>query len=123
MNTTEWKTLTEDAFPKTAEEVYITYVDENTTVYRSNDAYVIAIDREHMPEKRKNTWKPTEFDEGRYIIRVFYAKHIVYTDPETGAITHEVKAFYSTDRMTISIDDENIKYCKYKKLETESLLG
>ena len=129
MNNTEWKTLTADAFPETAEEVYITYVDEDMTVYRSKDAYVIAIDREHMPEKCKNAWKPTVPDyDGKYIIRVFYAEHIVYTDPgttdpETGVFRCESKGFCSADGMIISIEDENIEYCKYKRLETESLLG
>lgn len=124
-NNTEWKTLTPDAFPQTAEEVYITRVHGGTTVYRSNDVYIIAIDREHMPETCDNVWEPVMgLDDGKYIIRVFYAEHTVWTDPETGAITNEEKAFYSTgDGMAIVIDHPDMKYCKYRRLETESLLG
>lgn len=121
MNTT-WKPLTADAFPKTAEEVYITYENAGTIVYRSKDAYVIAIDREHMPEKCKNAWKPTVPDyDGKYIIRVFYVEHTVDTDPKTGKVKDLEKAFYSADGMSFTIDNPDMKYCKYHRLETESL--
>lgn len=124
MNTTEWKTLTEEAFPKTSEEVYIAYVNGGTIAYRSNNAYIIAIDREHMPETCDNIWEPIMgMDDGRYVIRVFYAEHIVFTNPETGIIEYEEKTFYSTDGMSIPIDHPDMKYCKYKRLETESLLS
>ena len=121
---TEWKTLTPDAFPKTFEDIYISDMRENIIAYRSSNAYIIAVDREHMPETCDNVCKSAMgLDDGKYIIRIFYAEHTVWTDPETGAITHEQKAFYSADGMMISIDDENIEYCKYKRLETESLLS
>lgn len=115
---TEWKPLTADAFPKTTEEMHITYVNENKTAYRSNDVYVIAIDREHIHDACLYIWKPAIcIDDGRYIISVFYTKHTVWTDPETEEIVDEEKRFYSTDNMSIVIDHSGMKYCKYQKLK------
>lgn len=117
MNTT-WKTLTADAFPKTTKEMHITYENENKTAYRSNDVYVIAIDREHVHDACLYIWEPAIcIDDGKYIISVFYAKHTVWTDPETGEIVDEEKRFYSTDNMCIVIDHPDMKYCKYQKLK------
>lgn len=128
MNTT-WKPLTADAFPKTAKEIHSTYVNGGTTVYkrtvyRSNDVYIIAIDSEHMPKTCDAVWTPKMgLDDGKYIIRTFYAQRTVYTDSKTGKSKDVEKAFYNQEGMIISIDDKDMKYCKYHRLETESLLG
>lgn len=128
MNTTEWKTLTPDAFPQNKEDVYETYAngrwtEENINTYRSKDAYIIAMDKDHMPKSCAWYWRPSPLDyDGKYIIRMFYAEHRMWEDFETYDIIHEEKAFYSPDGMVIPIDDKDMKYCKYLKVNTTSTL-
>ena len=120
---TEWGTLTPDVFPKIAVPENIAYTDKltGTVAYRSNAIYIIAIDKNHMPETCDNVWEPVgSLDDGQYIVRVFYAEHTIWTD-ETGRIENEEKAFYSTDGMVIPIDDKDMKYCMYKKVKMTDL--
>lgn len=60
-----------------------------------------------------------------YAVRMFQAEHTVTIDDKTGEVKSEKKEFYSADSedyMDISIDDENIEYCRYKVVETEDIL-
>lgn len=119
---TEWKQLTPDTFPQNEEDTYISWENDGTVIRMSNDAYIIAMDRDHMPKKCQNAGNETMLDyEGRYIIRIFYAQHTVDTNTFTGAVTYDEKAFYSTDGMVIPIDDKDMKYCMYKKVRMTDL--
>lgn len=126
----KWKTLTEDAFPHITEKKNI--VDDctikfatftaHTITYRSKAVYIIAIDREHIPTAYCNCCEPMIDD--KHFIRMFHAEHTVTIDTETKEIKQETKSFYTPDGkddITIFIDDENIRYCKYKMVEIEDI--
>lgn len=124
----KWQTLTKDVFPDIMEKENITFEWTlgafTVTTYKSKRAYIIAMDNEHMPDDNCNCNVPVIDD--KYIIRMFTAEHTVYTDIETGEIKRERKEFHSPDcgdGMTISINDKNLKYCKYKTVELESILN
>lgn len=125
----KWKTLTKDEFPDIITKENIVYEDTfrcktktyHAVTYRSHDIYIIAMDISHMPDVLCSYHSPKLDD--RHFFRMFQAEHHVVMD-ETGRITEEKKKFIDTDSedcLIISLHDENLRYCKYKMMELESL--
>lgn len=129
MNTTTWKTLTRESFPDIMKKENIVFEDTNkrfntrTITYRSKEMYIIAMNISHMIDTSCCYYGPTISK--KYAVRMFQAEHTVKIDDKTGKVISEKKEFYSADSedyMDISIDDENLTYCKYKVVETEDIL-
>lgn len=126
----KWKTLTKDAFPDIMKKKNIVqdYTKEfrsfttRTITYRSKKMYIIAMNLHHKPDVRFTCYAPMS-DDGRYLLRMFYAYHIITIDDE-GNVIKERKEFYSPDSdgyMYITVDDENLEYCKYKTVKIGSI--
>lgn len=130
MNTTAWQKLTKEAFPDITKKENIVFEDKfktdntRTLYYRSKEMYIIAMNINHMIDTGCYYWGP--MISSNYAVRMFHAEHSVTFDNKTGKIINEKKEFYSADSedgMTISIDDENLEYCRYKAVETEDILA
>lgn len=128
MNTT-WQKLTKEAFPDITKKENIVFEDKfktdntRTIYYRSKEMYIIAMDINHMIDTGCYYWGP--MISKKYAVRMFHAEHSVTFDNKTGKVISEKKDFYSADSedgMTISIDDENLEYCRYKAVETQDIL-
>lgn len=87
-------------FPQIAVPENITYADKltGTVAYRSNAVYIIAIDRDHMPDILCSYHSPKLDD--KHFFRMFQAEHYIVMD-ETGRITEEQKKFIDTDTVTV----------------------
>ncbi len=128
MNTT-WQKLTREAYPDIMKKENIVFEDKfktdntRTIYYRGKEIYIIAMNINHMIDTGCYYWGP--MISKKYAVRMFHAEHSVTFDNKTGKVISEKKEFYSADSedgMTISIDDENLEYCRYKAVETEDIL-
>lgn len=127
MNTTAWQKLTKEAFPKDiVKEENITCTDTNnrlhthTIYYTSKKVYIIAIDVNH--ETAYCSCYKTMIDNNHFIC-MFQAEQRVTIDDETGKVTEEKYFIFqdNEDYTEISVDDENIEYCRYKVVELEDI--
>lgn len=127
MNTTAWRKLTKESFPDIVKEENIVYTDTNerykrhSITYVGKSVYIIAIDVNHVPAWC-NCYR-TMIDDTHFIC-MFQAENTVTIDDETGKVMTEEKSFYSEDSedyTDISVDDENLEYCRYKVMELEAI--
>lgn len=125
---TAWQKLTKEAFPDITKKENIVFEDKfktdntRTIYYRSKEMYIIAMNINHMIDTGCYYWGP--MISKKYAVRMFHAEHSVTFDNKTGKVISEKKEFYSADSedgMTISINDKNLEYCRYKAVETEDI--
>ena len=124
----KWKTLTKDAFPDIMkkENIDFEYIDDTAKRhyirYRSKAIYIIAIDINHMPN-RGYSFRHPKIDDNHFI-HMFKATHCVIIDDKTSRVVEEQKTFDdidSEDCMVIALNDRNLEYCRYKKVEMEDI--
>lgn len=125
----KWKTLTRNSFPDIMKKKYIVQddtkafrtFDTHIIKYRSKKMYIIAIDCEHMPKTCKTVYTGTiRTDDGKHLFRMFYAEHTIVINEQEGYVITERKQFCSPDSdddTYITVDDENLEYCKYKTVK------
>lgn len=127
-----WHNLTKKSFPNIKKKQYLVdeYIANYTkahphtriSTYRSKVFYIIAIDSENRPVGCQ--YGEAQLDD-RYVLRFCQAEHMTWTDAETGKLLHEEKGFYcdASSEVIVELNDKNLKYCKYKQVRLESILG
>ena len=133
----KWTKLTKDAYPDIVKEENIICEDTHETLimddgilrniymhtvtFKDKAIYIIAIDENHMPDSYE-CWERKMID-NTHFVNMHYAYHTIQTNAETGEVLCEFKQFDASDtgHMAISVDDENIGYCRYKKVEMEAI--